>query len=189
VVIVPIYRKEEEKTKVLAYTDALYRELSEKHKVIFDDREQYKPGYKFAEWELQGIPLRIEIGPRDVENNKVVLVRRDTMKKDFIERTAIAAMVDETLSRMQKEMLQRARDFQKANTHKVESFDELKAIVSGDGGFVNAHWCGDAGCETKIKEATKATIRNIPFDREEEKGACVYCGKPSDGRVIFSKAY
>ncbi len=189
VVIVPIYRKDEEKTKVMAYADALYRELSEKHKVIFDDREQYKPGYKFAEWELQGIPLRIEIGPRDVENNKVVLVRRDTMKKDFVDRQAIAAVVDETLPRMQVEMLERARAFQKANTHKVESFDALKDIISGDGGFVSAHWCGDAACETRVKEATKATIRNIPFDRDEEKGACVCCGKPSEGRVIFSKAY
>ncbi|RMH61329.1 MAG: proline--tRNA ligase [Calditrichaeota bacterium] len=189
VVIVPIYRKEEEKTRVLAYADALHKELSARHKVIFDDREQYKPGYKFAEWELQGIPLRIEIGPRDVENNKVVLVRRDTMQKEFIDRSAIAAKVDETLPLMQREMLEKARVWQKENTFNVDDYDSLKSIIAGDGGFINAHWCGSADCEATVKEATKATIRNIPFDREEEKGACVVCGKPSDGRVIFAKAY
>ncbi len=189
VVIVPIYRKDEEKRAVMAYADEIYAGLKEKLKVIMDDREQYKPGYKFAEWELQGIPIRIEIGPRDVEKGQLVLVRRDNMEKQFISRDGIVERVQDELVHMQKDMLQKALDFRKANTFNVDQYDELKNIVNSDGGFVNAHWCGGAECETKVKNETKATIRCIPFERENEEGACIVCGKQSDGRVIFAKAY
>ncbi|WP_456405656.1 proline--tRNA ligase [Caldithrix abyssi] len=189
IVIVPIWRGEEEKKQVLDYADAVKKELTKEFTVILDDREQYKPGYKFAEWELQGIPLRLEIGPRDVAKNGLVMVRRDLLKKEFIAREGVLQTVRATLDLMQKEMLERARKFQEDNTHQVDDYDQFKKTIEEEGGFINSHWCGSAECEAKIKEDTKATIRNIPFDRKAEKGKCIICGKESEGRVIFAKAY
>ena len=189
VVIVPIWKKDEQKRSVLDFADSIHSELKAKYSVIFDDREQFKPGYKFADWELQGIPVRIEIGPKDVEKNSVVLVRRDTMEKQFVSRDGILDTVTSQLELMQKEMLEKARAFLEANTFDVDNYDELKERIATDGGFINSHWCGSPECETKVKNDTKATIRNIPFDRKEEKGSCIVCGKESDGRVIFAKAY
>ncbi|APF19503.1 Prolyl-tRNA synthetase [Caldithrix abyssi DSM 13497] len=189
IVIVPIWRGEEEKKQVLDYADAVKKELTKEFTVILDDREQYKPGYKFAEWELQGIPLRLEIGPRDVAKNGLVMVRRDLLKKEFIARDGVLQTVRATLDLMQKEMLERARKFQEDNTHQVDDYNQFKKTIEEEGGFINSHWCGSAECEAKIKEDTKATIRNIPFDRKAEKGKCIICGKESEGRVIFAKAY
>jgi len=174
---------------VLDFAEGVYRELKEKYNVIFDDRPQYKPGYKFSEWELQGIPLRIEIGPKDVEKNNVVLVRRDTMEKQFITRVGILDKVTSELTAMQSEMLERARAFRDKNTLIIDDYDTFKTIVEGEGGFLKSHWCGDGACETKVQEETKATIRCIPFDEADEKGKCVVCGKASPKRVIFAKAY
>jgi len=189
VVIVPIWRGEEEKKQVLAYADEVRTELRKEFNVILDDREQFKPGYKFAEWELQGIPLRLEIGPKDVAKDGMVLVRRDTLKKDFVAKAGILETVRQTLNLMQKEMLERARQFQQQNTHQVDDYVEFKKIIEEQGGFLNSHWCGDPDCEAKVKADTKATIRNIPFDQKAEKGKCIVCGKESEGRVIFAKAY
>ena len=189
VVIVPIWRGEEEKKQVLAYADEIRATLGKEFKVILDDREQFKPGYKFAEWELQGIPLRLEIGPRDVAKNGLVLVRRDILKKEFVAKDGILQTVRQSLDLMQKEMLEKARRFQQENTHQVDDYEKFKQIIENEGGFLNSHWCGSPECEAKVKEDTKATIRNIPFDRENEKGKCIVCGKESDGRVIFAKAY
>ncbi len=189
VVIVPIWRGDDEKKQVLEYADGIRQELKQEFNVILDDRDQYKPGFKFAEWELQGIPVRLEIGPKDLSKNGAVLVRRDLMKKEFIDRKGILETVRQTLNQMQKDMLERARKFQQDNTHDVDDYDKFKEIIAGEGGFIRSHWCGDPACEAKIKEDTKATIRNIPFDREEEKGKCIVCGKESNGRVIFAKAY
>ena len=189
VVIVPIWRGDDEKKQVLEYADGIRQELKQEFNVILDDRDQYKPGFKFAEWELQGIPVRLEIGPKDLSKNGAVLVRRDLMKKEFIDRKGILETVRQTLNQMQKDMLERARKFQQDNTHVVDDYDKFKEIIAGEGGFIRSHWCGDPACEAKIKEDTKATIRNIPFDREEEKGKCIVCGKESNGRVIFAKAY
>lgn len=189
VVIVPIWRGDDEKKQVLEYADGIREELKKEFTVILDDRDQYKPGFKFAEWELQGIPVRLEIGPRDLAKNGMVMVRRDLMKKEFVSRNGILETVRTTLQQMQKDMLERARRFQQENTFEVDDYDKFKDIIAGDGGFVKSHWCGDPACEAKIKEDTKATIRNIPFDREKEKGKCIVCGKESDGRVIFAKAY
>ena len=189
VVIVPIYRADDEKQAVLDFAEGVYRELKEKYNVIFDDRPQYKPGYKFSEWELQGIPLRIEIGPKDVEKNNVVLVRRDTMEKQFITRVGILDKVTSELTAMQSEMLERARAFRDKNTLIIDDYDTFKTIVEGEGGFLKSHWCGDGACETKVQEETKATIRCIPFDEADEKGKCIVCGKASPKRVIFAKAY
>jgi len=189
VVIVPIYRKDEEKKVVMAYADEIYAELKKKMSVIMDDREQYKPGFKFAEWELQGIPVRLEIGPRDVEKGQMVLVRRDNMEKQFVPKDGIVERVENELKQMHIDLLEKARAFREANTFDVDDYDELKKIVAADAGFVNAHWCGSADCETQVKNDTKATLRCIPFDRKEEQGACIVCGKSSEGRVIFAKAY
>ncbi|HID40395.1 MAG TPA: proline--tRNA ligase [Calditrichaeota bacterium] len=189
VVIVPIWRSAEEKAVVIKYADEIFRELKTYYRVIFDDREQYKPGFKFADWELQGIPLRLEIGPRDVEKEAVVLVRRDTMEKQFVARKGVLQTVQEQLEQMQQDMFTRALKFREDNTFKVDDYQEFKKIVEGDGGFIESHWCGDAACETRVKEETKATIRNIPFNREKETGKCIACGKESEGRVVFAKAY
>ncbi len=189
IVIVPIWRGDDEKKQVLEYADGIRRELKQEFNVILDDRDQYKPGFKFAEWELQGIPLRLEIGPKDLAKNGMVMVRRDLMKKEFINRNGVLETVRTTLQQMQKDMLERARKFQQDNTFEVDSYDEFKKIIAEDGGFVKSHWCGDPACEAKIKEDTKATIRNIPFDQKQEKGKCIVCGKESNGRVIFAKAY
>ena len=189
VVIVPIWRSAEEKAAVIKYADEVFKELKKEYRVIFDDREQYKPGFKFADWELQGIPIRLEIGPRDVEKEALVLVRRDTMEKQFIARKGILQTVTGQLEQMQKDMFSRALKFREDNTFRVDDYAEFKKIVEGDGGFIESHWCGDEACETRVKEETKATIRNIPFGREKETGKCIVCGKKSSGRVIFAKAY
>ncbi len=188
VVIIPIWRGDEKKA-VMDFADGVFQELKAHYPVIFDDREQYKPGYKFSEWELQGIPIRLEIGPRDVAKNSLVLVRRDTMQKQFVERKGILYTVTETLDRMQEEMLQKAKEFREANSFRIDDYAAFKKQIEGEGGFVYSHWCGDAQCEARIKEDTKATIRNIPFDQEKEEGQCIVCGKKSTGRVIFAKAY
>ena len=189
IVIVPIWRGDEEKKQVLEYATGIRQELKQEFSVILDDRDQYKPGFKFAEWELQGIPVRLEIGPKDLSKNGMVLVRRDLMKKEFIDRNGIMETVRRTLEQMQKDMLERARKFQQDNTYEVDDYDKFKEIIANDGGFIRSHWCGDPACEAKIKEDTKATIRNIPFDQKEEKGKCIICGKESNGRVIFARAY
>jgi prolyl-tRNA synthetase len=189
VVIVPIWRGDDEKIKVLEFSESVLKELKTEYNVIFDDREQYKPGYKFSDWELQGIPLRIEIGPKDVEKNNVVLVRRDTMQKEFVSRKGIQETVKETLKKMQKEMLENARAFRDKNTFDVDDYDQFKNMIDNDGGFLMSHWCGNADCETKVKDDTKATIRCIPFEHREEKGKCIVCGNVSTERVLFARAY
>jgi prolyl-tRNA synthetase len=189
VVIVPIWRSAEERTKVMDFADSVHRELKTRYQVIMDDREQFKPGYKFAEWELQGIPLRLEVGPKDVEKNQVVMVRRDTRQKKFITREGLLDQVTTELELMQSEMLQKAREFRDTNTFDVDSYDQFKAMAEGDSGFLRAHWCGSADCESRIKNETKATIRVIPFDRKKEDGKCLICGNPSESRVIFARAY
>ncbi len=189
IVMVPIWRGDDQKQEVLDYADGVLKELKTKYNVIFDDRDQYKPGYKFSEWELQGIPLRLEIGPKDVAKNALVMVRRDTMEKQFVSREGILQTVETAMEAMQREMLERARNFQQENTFDVDDYGTFKEIVKGKGGFIRAHWCGNPECETKVKNDTKATIRNIPFDQKKEAGKCLICGGNSDGRVIFAKAY
>jgi len=187
ILIVPIWRVDDQKEEVLQYADGVLKELKTKYNVIFDDRDQYKPGYKFSDWELQGIPLRIEIGPKDVEKNALVLVRRDTMQKEFVNRQGILATVETALDNMQREMLERALAFRNENTFDVDDYDTFKERV--EDGFLKSHWCGSVQCETTVKNDTKATIRNIPFDQKKDEGVCIVCGEKSEGRVIFAKAY
>ncbi len=188
VVIIPIWKNDEEQENVMSYANAVFDELKE-FNPIMDDREKYKPGFKFAEWELQGIPLRIEIGPKDVANNKYVFVRRDLMQKEFLDRDSLYESVKSGLENMQKEMLQRAKEYREKYSYKIDDYDAFKEKINSDGGFIYSHWCGNEACERKIKNETKSSIRCIPFDREDEKGICICCAKESEGRVIFAKAY
>ncbi len=188
IVIIPIWQ-EATREQVLDFTDKVYNQLKDHYAIKLDDRDQYKPGYKFTEWEMVGVPLRIEIGPRDVEKNHVVAVRRDNRQKTAIPVDELVPKIGEILETMQNEMFQKALEFQKMNTHRVDNYDEFKQVLEEKGGFINAHWCGLPECEEKIKEDTKATIRNIPFERSGEEGSCLICGKKTDGRVIFAKAY
>ncbi len=187
-VIVPIW-KESTRQQVLDYSEEVFRKLKPHFSVKLDDREQYKPGYKYAEWELMGVPLRIEVGPRDVENNQVVLVRRDNREKIPVSLDVLVERINETLDTIQHDLFQRALDFRKANTFRIDDYEEFKNVFEEKNIFAESHWCGSETCEEKIKEDTKATIRNIPFERDGEDGKCIYCGKPSQGRVIFAKAY
>ena len=189
IVIVPIWRSDQEKAQVLNFVDGFYKPLKEKFSIILDDRDQYKPGFKFAEWELQGIPLRIEVGPKDVEKNNVVIVRRDIKQKQFISANQIISHVAKELDQMQKDMFDKALDFRNKNTFNIDEYNEFKKLIESESGFMNSHWCGKAECESRIKEETKATIRCIPFKREKENGKCICCGEKSEGRVIFAKAY
>ena len=186
-VIVPIWQ-EATRQKVKEFSNRVYQELQKHFSVKLDDREQYKPGFKFTEWEIQGIPIRVEIGPRDIENNQVVLVRRDTRQKVPVAVAGMTEAIQKMLDQMQEDLFQRALKLRKDNTFQVDDYEEFKQIME-KGAFIEAHWCGSADCELSIKEETKATIRNIPFDRDTNEGKCIYCGKKSTGRVVFARAY
>jgi len=158
-------------------------------RVHLDDRDTQLPGWKYADWEMRGVPIRMEIGPKDIEKDQCVLVRRDTREKAFTPLAGVAARVREILDRMQVELLERARKFMADNTSSVGNWDEFKQVMSTRRGFLRAGWCRDADCEAKIKEETKATTRVIPLDREKAPGTCIRCGKPSPSEVLFAQAY
>lgn len=187
-VIVPIWN-ESNRQRVMDYSHTVYHKLRSHFTVELDDREQYKPGYKYTEWEMAGVPLRIEIGPKDVENNQIMLVKRHNREKMAVSVDNMVEKIGKVLEQIQSDLYQRALDFRKANTFQYDNFNDFKDFYETKEGFVEAHWCGSAACEEKIKDETKATIRNIPFDREKEAGKCIVCGQASDGRVTFSKAY
>lgn len=158
-------------------------------RVHLDDRDTQQPGFKYADWEMRGVPLRLELGPKDVEKDQCVLVRRDTREKIFVPLAETPAKVRELLDTIQKDLLERARKFMADNTTHVASWDEFKAVMADKRGFLVAGWCGDASCEARIKEETKATIRVQPLDREPAPGSCIRCGKPSPAEVYFAQAY
>ncbi len=188
-VIVPIWKTDDEKVKVLAFARKVQQQLKDQYQVILDDREQYKPGFKFSEWELQGIPLRLEIGPRDEAQQQLVIVRRDTRQKTIIKADQLLKQVAGQLTSMQQEMLERAREFRQKFTFAIDNYDEFKQKIEEPGGFFEALWCGSADCEAKVKEDTKATIRLIPFDQENKSGKCLVCNKEAHTQVVFAKAY
>ena len=189
VVIVPIYRSDEEQDVVLAYGNALLEELKTKGiRAHMDTRDTYKPGFKFAEHEARGIPLRIAIGPRDVQNNKVELARRDTFEKQLTDRDGIADTIANLLETIQNDLFQRALQRRNDMTTEVESYDEFKQVLDEKGGFIYAHWDGTAETEERIKNETKATIRCIPFG-DSEGGKCMVTGKDSPKKVLFARAY
>jgi prolyl-tRNA synthetase len=192
VVIVPIYRGEEELAMISVKAKEIMAELRKAGiSVKYDDRDTQKPGWKFAEYELKGVPVRIALGPRDLENKTLEIARRDTLTKEFFqwEEMSIAQKIGGLLDEIQEGIYQKAFDFRKDNTTEVNSWEEFKQVLEEKAGFLSAHWDGSPETEEKIKELTKATIRCIPLDQLPEQGVCVFSGKPSSGRVLFAKAY
>lgn len=189
-VIVPIYKTDEEYQKVNEKAQQVKKALEDKGLTVkYDDRQTHKPGWKFAEYELKGVPVRIAIGPNDVANNTVEIARRDTLEKKLYPMEQAVEVVLALMDEIQNNLYNRALKFRNENTHKIDNYDEFKKVIDGKGGFISAHWDGTVETEKKIKEETKATIRCIPFDTDPEPGVCIYSGKPSKGRVLFAKSY
>ncbi len=189
-VIVPIFRKDDEKTAVLAAAEAIRDDLAEKGiRVRLDDREGQRPGWKFTEHEVQGVPVRLAIGPRDVKNGTVEVARRDIRTKETVDAVGVAGHVAKTLDEMQQALFDRAAEFRSELTTKVDSYDAFKDTLESQGGFILAHWDGTPETEARIKNETKATIRCVPLDTDGEKGVDMITGKPSSQRVYFARAY
>ena len=190
VVIVPIYKSEEQLQAIstaVANVSAALRKLN--ISVKYDDRTTQKPGFKFVEWELKGVPVRIAVGPKDLENGTFEVARRDNLSKEVVAADGIENYIANLLSQIQADLFNNALSYRESHITEVNSFEEFKSVLEGKGGFISAHWDGTAATEEKIKELTKATIRCIPLDRVEEAGSCVFTGNPSVGRVLFAKAY
>jgi prolyl-tRNA synthetase len=190
VVIVPIYKTDEQLEAISAEVDVLVKAFKKLNiSVKFDNRTTQKPGFKFAEWELKGVPVRIAVGPKDLENGTFEVARRDTLTKEVVSKDGITAYIGDLLERIQKDLFEKALNYRNTHITEVNNFDEFKQVLDTKGGFVSAHWDGTAATEEQIKDLTKATIRCIPLDRVEEAGSCVLTGNPSVGRVFFAKAY
>ena len=190
VVIVPIYKNEDELNEISSVAETLKSELIKNNvSVKFDTRDTIRPGQKFAQHEIQGVPVRIAIGPKDLQNKTVEIARRDNLTKDYIKLDLATDHVIHLLDEIQSNLLQRALKFRNENITKVDSFEEFKEVLENKGGFISAHWDGSSETENKIKELTKATIRCIPETDDNESGNCVFSGNPSGQRVLFAKAY
>jgi len=190
VVIVPIYKNEEQLNTIVEKATHIKNGLNGMGiSVKIDDRDTHKPGWKFAEYEQKGIPLRIAIGPRDLENGTVELARRDTKEKEVVSTSGLENKVRDLLEDIQANIYKKALQFREANTHEVDSYEEFKQVLDEKGGFIYAHWDGSAETEEKIKNETKATIRLIPLEKSGDQGKCMVTGKPSEGKVLFAKAY
>ena len=190
VVIVPIFRKPEERDRVMQAVDHFtspFKTAGIGFKI--DAREQYSPGWKFNDWEKRGVPLRIEVGPKDLEKNQVVLARRDNGQKSPASQEGLAQTVLNTLETIQKSLFERAREFREKHSYRIDDYSKFNEILDGEGGFLWSHWCGSGECEERVKDETKATIRNIPMNAEREEGKCIKCGARSERRVIFARAY
>ncbi|WP_299174618.1 proline--tRNA ligase [uncultured Allomuricauda sp.] len=190
VVIIPIYKGLEQLDAISEKVDPLVKELRSKGiSVKYDKRDTHKPGFKFNEYELKGVPVRLAIGQRDLENGTYEVARRDTLQKESVQAEEIVNKITSLLEEIQKNVYQKAFDYREAHITEVDSYDEFKKIIEEKGGFVSAHWDGTSETEDKIKEETKATIRCIPFYGDKEDGSCMVTGKPSIQRVLFAKAY
>ncbi|MDR2203417.1 MAG: proline--tRNA ligase [Nitrososphaerota archaeon] len=190
VVIVPIPFKGQDTEAIAAKTQEIAEILKNKGlSVILDDRQEYTPGWKFNQWELKGIPIRIELGPRDLKNCQVVIVRRDTGQKTFVKETDILTTIETLLQDIQNNMLIKARNILQEKTTAVKSYDEFKQIVESKGGFIKVSWCRNPECEAKIKEETGATIRIIPFEKETPQTNCIYCGRTGKDTAYFARSY
>jgi prolyl-tRNA synthetase len=190
-VIVPIYRNEAEKAKVMEVADRVFQELKDAGiRLKMDDRDNVSSGFKFNDWEMRGVPVRVEIGPKDVEKGSVALARRDRPGregKSFVSQDGLAATVNSLLAEIQTSLLQRATEYRDANIHEPKDYEDLKRIVQD--GWAFAYWCESTECETKVKEDTKATTRNIPVNQPDQEGMCIVCGRPSKRKVYFARAY
>ncbi len=190
VVIVPIHRNEEQLNAISEVADDLTKKLRAVGvSVKYDNRTTHKPGFKFAEYELKGVPLRIAIGPRDIENGTVELARRDTLSKDYIKQNEVTTIVVDLLKEIQETLYTKALNFRDTHITEVNSFEEFKKVLENKGGFISAHWDGTVETEKEIKKLTKASIRCVALDVKQEEGVCILTGKPSSKRVLFAKAY
>jgi len=190
VAIIPIYKNHEQLQAITEKVTLFVKELRKKGiSVKFDNRDTYRPGAKFAEYELKGVPIRIAIGNRDLENNTVEVARRDTLEKQTVSQDTIVDFVSNLLEEIQENLYNKAISYRKEHTTEVTTFDEFKDVIENKGGFVSAHWDGTEDTEDKIKNLTKATIRCIPNDAKDETGNCIFSGKPSFRKVLFAKAY
>jgi prolyl-tRNA synthetase len=190
VVIVPIYRGEEQLAEISEVANKIMQSLrAQGIRVHYDNRDTHKPGWKFNEYELKGVPLRIGIGPKDIEKGTVELARRDTLTKSFIPMSDVVTTVTNLLAEIQQNLYDKAAGFRTAHTTEVDTYEAFKEVLENKGGFISAHWDGTNETEEKIKKETKATIRCIPVDQKKEEGSCMVTGKPSKGRVLFAKAY
>ena len=190
VVIVPIYKGEEQLQAIRERISPLMQALKERNiSVKFDDDDTQKPGFKFHEYELKGIPVRLAVGQRDLENNTYEVARRDTLTKESVSGDNIITHIEQLLKDIQTNIYQKALAYRDSHITEVNSYEEFKEVLENKGGFLSAHWDGTPETEAKIKEETQATIRCIPLDQKEEAGTCIYSGKPSKGRVLFAKAY
>ncbi len=190
VVIVPIWKNEDEKSKVLAVVQQITAMFGAELRWKVDDRDEMTPGFKFNDWEMRGVPLRIELGPKDVDKRQVVFARRDKPGKEgksFVSQDGLLDQAREMLDTIQAEMYQQALSYRLANTHEPANYDEFKGII--EDGFALAWWCGQRECEAKIKQDTKASSRCIPLEQEEGHGTCVRCGQPAARRAVFARAY
>ncbi|HLU85015.1 MAG TPA: proline--tRNA ligase [Vicingaceae bacterium] len=189
VVIVPIYKGEEQLQQISERALELKKELEAKNiRVKYDDRDTHKPGWKFAEYEFKGVPVRIALGPRDLENGTVEVARRDTKEKEILQQKDLAHKVENLLEKIQRNLYQKAVDYREEMTNKADNWEEFTQLIE-KGGFVLAHWDGTPETEEEIKQQTKATIRCIPLNNKQEEGKCVFSGNPSNQRVVFAKAY
>ncbi|UCD27015.1 MAG: proline--tRNA ligase, partial [Candidatus Bathyarchaeota archaeon] len=190
VVIVPIFYKRVGKDLILKKAREVYKKL-EKNGItsMLDDREEYTPGWKFNQWEMKGIPLRIEIGPKDIEKKQVIAARRDTMERITVKDEELINIVGEVLKEIQGNLFNQAKKFLEEHITSVQTYDEFKRVLRKKGGFIRGCWCSNQRCEEKIKEETGATIRLIPFKKEELFSGCVYCGDEAKEVVYFARAY
>ncbi|HET7144818.1 MAG TPA: His/Gly/Thr/Pro-type tRNA ligase C-terminal domain-containing protein, partial [Anaerolineales bacterium] len=190
-VIVPIFKSPEEKIKVMEVADRIFRELKTAGiRLKMDDRDNVSSGFKFNDWEMRGVPVRIEVGPKDVEKGSVALARRDRPGKEgksFVPQAGLDSAVKLLLSEIQDSLLKRATEFRDANIHDPKNYEELKKVVQD--GWAFSYWCESRECETKVKEDAKATTRNIPLNQPDTQGTCIVCGKPSKRKVYFARAY
>jgi prolyl-tRNA synthetase len=190
VVIVPIYKGDEQKKVIDEKAIAISSQLKGLGiRVKYDDSDNNRPGWKFAEYELKGVPVRLALGARDLENNVVEIARRDTKEKTSVSLDGLASYIATLLEEIQRNMFEKARIYRDSHITEVNSWEEFKEVLNGKGGFISAHWDGTGETEEKIKQETKATIRCIPLSGKEETGVCVYSGKPSTQRVLFALSY
>lgn len=190
VVIVPIYKNDEQLEQISEKAFLIKKELEKRGITVkYDNRDTHKPGYKFAEYELKGVPVRIAMGPRDIENGTVEVARRDTKEKEILDMVDIGTKIQHLLEKIQSNIYQKALDFRDNGITLVNNWEEFKTVLETKAGFISAHWDGTSETEEKIKELTKATIRCIPLNSKEEAGKCVLTGNPSKQRVLFARAY
>ncbi|MCV9933402.1 proline--tRNA ligase [Flavobacterium sp. LS1R47] len=190
VVIVPIHKTDEQLAEISVVVNELVSQLRKLNIAVkYDDRTTQKPGFKFNEYELKGVPIRIAVGPKDLENGTFEIARRDTLTKEVVSKEGIVTYVNDLLAQIQVDLYNKALDYRNSHITEVNNFEEFKEVLENKGGFVSAHWDGTAATEEKIKDLTKATIRCIPLDGVEEAGSCVFTGNSSTRRVLFAKAY